>query len=107
MAIQTTDGQFGKQLVEIASARIPGFEPALACQSFPQTMAAVRSGHFAAILPNLAVSELAPGSVLTVTGPALRGLRREIALVWNPRTIGVRPLAERVAETLRNEMRFA
>lgn len=106
VAIQTTDGQFGQQLLDIGAAEVPGFKPALACQSFPQTLAAVQSGHFAAILPNLAVSTFERDAVVTVSGPPLRQLRREIALVWNPRMIGIRPLAEQVAEALRVGMRF-
>ena len=98
LAIQTTDGQFGKQLFDIACTFAPAFEPALACQSFPQTLAAVRSGRFAAVLPELAAAELPPASVYKVTGEPLEQLSREYVLVWNRRMIGVRPLAASVAD---------
>jgi DNA-binding transcriptional LysR family regulator len=100
LAIQTTDGQFGKQLLDIARTFVPTFEPALACQSFPQTLAAVRSGRFAAVLPELAAAELPPASVHKVTGPQLQQLSRDYVLVWNRRMIGVRPLATSVAEKM-------
>ena len=106
VAIQTTDGQFGKQLFEIARSFTPDFEPALACQSFPQTMAAVRSGRFAAVLPELAVAELAPASINKISGPSLQALSREIVLVWNRRMTGVRPLASSVADKLTTAMSF-
>jgi DNA-binding transcriptional LysR family regulator len=107
LAIQTTDGEFGRQLFDIARAFTPGFEPALTCQSFPQTMAAVRSGRFAAVLPDLAAAELEPASVYKVSGPALKPLSREVVLVWNRRLIGVRPLAATVAENMATALRFS
>jgi DNA-binding transcriptional LysR family regulator len=106
LAIQTTDGQFGSQLFEIARSFEPSFEPALTCQSFPQTLAAVRSGRFAAVLPELSTRELAPTTFFSVNGPALRQLDREIVLVWNQRVIGVRPNAEAVATAIETAMRF-
>jgi DNA-binding transcriptional LysR family regulator len=107
VALQETDGQFSKQVVEIARAVVPTFRPAVACQSFPQTMAAVRSGYVAAILPELALTEFAPGTVQRVVGPALQKLKREIMLVWSKRMMGVRPLASRVGEGLSRSFRFA
>ena len=107
IAIQTTDGQFGNQLFAIARSFTPDFEPALACQSFPQTMAAVRSGKFAAVLPELAAAELAPASICKISGPPLQPLSREIVLVWNPRMTGVRPLAAAVADKLTTAMNFS
>jgi DNA-binding transcriptional LysR family regulator len=107
LAIQTTDGQFGKQLFDIACTFAPAFEPALACQSFPQTLAAVRSGRFAAVLPELAAAELPPASVYKVTGEPLDQLSREYVLVWNRRMIGVRPLAASVADKMVSTMCLA
>src|SRR5688572_13320499 len=46
IATQTTDGQFTAQLREIVKSLDATLSPALACQSFPQTMAAVKSGRF-------------------------------------------------------------
>ena len=93
MAAQTTDGQFAERLRALAHSL--GVEPrhALSCQSFPQTLAAVRSGGFAAVLPALATVDLPPKSFVEVGGAPLRGLSRELVLAWNPRVVRVRPAA--------------
>lgn len=106
LAMQTTDGQFSKQLREIARAEKKNFRPALACESFPQTLAAVRSRRFAAIVPELAVKELPAGLVHQISAPSLARLQREIVLVWNPRVIKVRSHAAKVLAALQTALRF-
>jgi DNA-binding transcriptional LysR family regulator len=78
----------------------------LSCQSFPQTLAAVRSERFAAIIPELAVKELPTGSVHKITDTRLRDLQRDIILVWNPRVTRVRPHAAKVVAELQKTLRF-
>ena len=107
LAMQTTDGQFTKQLRDIALSLDTTFRPALACQSLPQTLAAVRSRRFAAIVPELAVQELPAGSVHKILGDPLRQLQRDIILVWNPRVIKVRPHAAKVVAALQATLRFS
>lgn len=106
LASQTTDGQFTQRVREIAAVLKVDFRPALACQSFPQTVSAVRSGGFAAILPTLALAELPCGGYVSVADPALRRLRRKIALVWNPRVSQVRAGAERLIAELKDRLRI-
>lgn len=93
LAAQTTDGQFAERLRALLHEL--GVEPrhALACQSFPQTLAAVRSGAFAAVLPALATADLPPKGFVEIGGAQLRGLSRELVLAWNPRVVRVRPAA--------------
>lgn len=105
-AMQTTDGQFTNQLRDIALCEDITFRPALCCQSFPQTLAAVRSGRFAAIVPTIALQELPSGSVHKISGEPLRQLQREIILVWNPRITKVRPHAAKVITALQSTLRF-
>lgn len=100
LATQTTDGQFTSGLREIAGLQSVAISPALSCQSFPQTMAAVRSGRFAAIVPELAVSELDSRSTYKISGEELRPLAREAMLAWNPRLIRVRPNATKLSAML-------
>jgi DNA-binding transcriptional LysR family regulator len=107
IAMQTTDGQFAKQLSEIALSANGSFRPGLGCESFPQTLAAVRSGRFAAIIPELAVKELPSGSVHIITGEPLRKLHRDISLVCNPRVIKVRTHAAKVFSALQTTLRFS
>jgi DNA-binding transcriptional LysR family regulator len=107
LAMQTTDGQFTKQLRDIALSEDVKFRPALCCQSFPQTLAAVRSGRYAAIVPKIALQELPSGSVYKISGDPLRQLQRDIILVWNPRVIKVRPQAARVVTEMQATLRFS
>jgi DNA-binding transcriptional LysR family regulator len=100
LATQTTDGQFASGLRAIAKALEVSLAPALACQSFPQTLAALRSGRFWAIVPELAVRELPAGLAHRLSDPRLRELDREAMLAWNPRVIRVRPNAAKIAGRL-------
>ena len=102
LATQTTDGQFTSGLREIAKALDAPLAPALACQSFPQTLAALRSGRFWAIVPELAVRELPSGVAHRVSDPLLQQLDREAMLAWNPRVVRVRPNAAKIATRLQH-----
>ncbi|WP_414663457.1 LysR family transcriptional regulator [Horticoccus sp. 23ND18S-11] len=104
LATQTTDGQFTSGLRELAKTFGVTLAPALACQSFPQTMAAVRSGRFCAIVPELAVRDLPAKSVQRITGEPLRLLAREAMLAWNPRLVRVRPHASKLAGALQEAL---
>jgi len=106
IAMQNTDGEFSKRLLDIAIAENKGFLPSLGCQSFPQTLAAVRSGHFAAIIPQMAVKELPMGSIHEITGKPLKQLERDIVLAWNQRITQVRPNARKVVSELQKTLRF-
>lgn len=106
LAMQDTDGQFNRKLRELALSENISFRPGLGCESFPQTMAAVRSGRFAAIIPELAIKDLPGGSVHKITGPPLRDLQRDISLVWNPRAIKVRTHASKVLSAIQTALRF-
>jgi len=106
MAAQNTDGQFSVKLREIAAGFGHEFRPALACQSFPQVLSAVRSGAFAAVLPMIAVGDLVEGSCLQLTGGALDSLTRELVLAYHPRLLSLRPKAEALAKALQAQFRF-
>jgi DNA-binding transcriptional LysR family regulator len=105
-AMQTTEGQFTRQLLEIAISQNHAFRPALSCESFPQTVAAVKSGLFAAIIPELAIRDLPTGSFHKVSDASLKSLRRELVLAWNPRVIKVRPQAVKVLTELGTALKF-
>lgn len=102
LASQTTDGQFTSGLRELAKSFNTHATPALACQSFPQTLAALRSGRFWAIVPEIATRELAPGTMHRLADPALDSLEREAMLAWNPRLVRVRPNAAKLATRLQH-----
>lgn len=77
--------------------------PALECDTFPQAWCAVESGHYAAVLPDLAK---APPGALTVDWPALHALDRTIHLAANERAMRTRPNAEAVRAWLKSALRF-
>ncbi len=107
LATQTTDGQFTSALRAVAKALDVPLAPALACQSFPQTMAALRSGRFWAIVPELAARELPSGTAQRLTDAALAQLDREAMLAWNPRLVRVRPNAAKIAARLQDALTIA
>jgi DNA-binding transcriptional LysR family regulator len=107
LATQTTDGQFSAGLREIAKTLGIVFTPGLSCQSFPQTMAAVGSGRFAAIVPELALEELGTMGVHRISDPMMRTLDREALLAWNPRLVRVRPNASKICAALHAALRIS
>jgi DNA-binding transcriptional LysR family regulator len=106
LAAQMTDGQFTQRLRGIAAKLRVEMTPALVCQSFPQTLAAVRSGGFAAVLPAIALRDMERGSFVEADAPELAKLKRDLVLAWNPRTEQVRPNARKIADRLRVALRF-
>jgi DNA-binding transcriptional LysR family regulator len=106
LAAQTTDGQFAQRLRDVAQKCGIDFSPALACQSFPHALSAVRSGAFAAILPRLALGELPPEMVTIVDSDLLQPLSRPLALAWNPRVTAVRPRAAQLATELKKVLQL-
>jgi DNA-binding transcriptional LysR family regulator len=104
LATQTTDGQFTSGLRAIAKDADVPLTPALACQSFPQTMAALRSGQFWAIVPELAARDLPSGTAHRLTDTSLAQLDREAMLAWNPRLVRVRPNAAKIAARLQHSL---
>ncbi|MBL9204534.1 MAG: LysR family transcriptional regulator [Opitutaceae bacterium] len=104
LATQTADGQFTAGLREIAKTSGVAFAPALACQSFPQTAAALRSGRFWAIVPEIALRELSDLKLHRIDDERLGPLQREAMLAWNPRLVRVRPNAAKIAAALQREL---
>jgi len=105
-AAHTSDGQFTQKLRDVAKELKTELRPALICQSFPQAMAAVRSGGFGSVLPALALKELDPDSYQAVTAPSLGNLDRGIVLAWNSRLPRIRPSAKKLIDRLQSELRF-
>jgi len=106
LVAQTTDGQFAQKLRALTEECGAVFSPTIACQSFPHALSAVRSGSFAAILPKLALTELAPVDYVVIESKILDQLKRPIVLVWNPRLVAVRPGAAHLATELRRVLQL-
>jgi len=106
LVAQTTDGQFAQKLRALTEECGAVFSPTIACQSFPHALSAVRSGSFAAILPKLALTELAPVDYVVIESKILDQLKRPIVLVWNPRLVAVRPGAAHLVTELRKVLQL-
>ncbi len=100
LATQTTDGQFTSGLRTLAKGHGISLVPALACQSFPQTLASVKTGKFWAVVPEIAVRDLPAGTYRQIDDAGLSSLAREAMLAWNPRLVRIRPGAAKIASTL-------
>ena len=105
-ATHTSDGQFTEKLREIAKGLGSEMQPRLICQSFPQALAAVRSGGFASILPTIALKELEADSYVEVSANELNDLRRDIVIAWNARMVSVRPNTKKLIEQLQQAWRI-
>jgi DNA-binding transcriptional LysR family regulator len=100
LATQTTDGQFSSGLREIAKSLDVPLVPSLSCQSFPQTVAALKSGRFWSVVPEIAAHELPAAGLQRISDPVLRQLDREAMLAWNPRLLRIRTTATKIASRL-------
>jgi DNA-binding transcriptional LysR family regulator len=98
IAIQASDGEFNTTLESIAKSLAPDFCPALACQSLPQVLAAVKSRRFAAVIPDIAIPDLPSNVAVPVKSEELKNLTREVYLIWNRRVESVRPMAAALVE---------
>lgn len=63
----------------------------LSCSSFPQAAKALESERYAAILPTIASAELDKKRFAAIPAPFLKSQAREICLIWNPRSVNLRP----------------
>lgn len=104
LATQTADGQFTSGLREIAQSHDVPLVPALSCQSFPQTIAAIKTGRYWAVVPVLAVHDLPATTMHRLSGGDLKLLDREAMLAWNPRLIRIRPNATKLAGLLQQAL---
>jgi DNA-binding transcriptional LysR family regulator len=77
----------------------------LECATFPLACGAVASGHYAAILPTLARSELGKKTVAEVRSPLFAELATEVHLAWNPRLLRLRSAAEAARHALVKALR--
>ncbi len=65
------------------------FVPELVCDSIGQCVAAVETGVFAAVLPVQAWTASKEKNYVVVEDDSLDALKRQIVLVWHPRTADI------------------
>ena len=104
MALMTTDGQFTARLKAISKKQGVELQTTIACESFPQALAAVRTGRYCSILPRLALSSLDSG-FRELRHAAFKPLARDLSLIWNTRMLQVRPLAIQVIEHMKEHLK--
>lgn len=72
----------------------------LACASFTQAARALRSGGYAAILPQSARVDLPATQFTEIALPFLKRYKREFCLLWHPRLALVRPVLPKAIDTV-------
>lgn len=106
LATQNGDSQFTQRLREIAKEEGTELTPSLISQSFPQALAAVRSGGYGSVQPELALADLPAADFRVIRDGALSRLDREIVLAWNPRLPSIRSGSKRLIDRLHKELAF-
>ena len=76
----------------------------LRCDTFPNAMAALRTGRYATLMIQFPGRNPLPADVETFPLPYLDHTHRDIYLAWNPRLLAMRPEAERVRNLLRQQL---
>ena len=104
IATQAGTSQFATHLRDTAQRAGVRLHLALECESFPQALGALRTGHYAAILPRLALTELDVRAFIEIPSPQLASQCRKIALAWNPRTLRLREHAPALAAALKTAL---
>ena len=105
LALLNGDGEFIRDLKAWVEKGRISILVKLECESFSQACNAVRTGQYAAILPTLAARDLPPEKFVQLPLPFMKGARA-ICLAWNPRTLRLRASAPKVADFLKDLLRF-
>ncbi len=99
------DRTLGSAINDIAASLDRPFIPALQCASISQCVVAVRTGQFAAVLPQWSWSSATAVPHEVWDGPELQGLDRALVLAWHPRLVRTRgPAAQEMIGALTKEM---
>ena len=93
-------GQFRSDIAAAAASAGWPLHFTLACSSMTQAARAVRSGAYAAVLPETAAADFDPAAVVKMALPFFRAYSRPLCLVWNARAADTRPLIMEAVEAL-------
>lgn len=100
-ALNEADHRLARDIREIArTLGEPHFTPTLACASEEQCATAVRSGHFAAILPSSMSEEKAGAPVQVIEDQVLDSLGGEVSIVWNRRHLDIHPHVTKIRDRI-------
>lgn len=99
LAIMPGDAVFARQLFTLAEKQGVKLNAQMECDSFTAMARAVQTGHYAAVLPDLARTPL-DASIERIQLPFLKPLANEISLAWLKRKVALRPELEKVKAML-------
>lgn len=99
--ISPPDGWTRKRVDAAASAAKVPLRTEIEGASATLAVRALREGHYAAILPEIATAELAGSDVIEMHPAFLRGIERRLVIAWHPRQIETRPVILRAVEALK------
>jgi hypothetical protein len=105
LALQHSERTVGDRVLELLGSG-HGLRRGVECETFPQAAKAVLAGTHAAVLPDIARTELRRTNCDRVEISELRGLRREMCLAWNSEAATVSPRLGDAAEILANALRL-
>ena len=100
------EGTFRAALEKAAQKNGTTLTFCLSCSTFPQAASALRTGDYAAILPTIATVELDRDKFTIISAPFIESQAREVCLVWNPRTLELRPKAAEFKDRLVNLLKL-
>jgi DNA-binding transcriptional LysR family regulator len=99
-AVVGTDDEISR-VAALAQTFGKTFRPEMICDSVAHCVAAVRTGHYAALLPLHSWQRRSPLPCHVIEGTPLERLKQSVALAWHPRTIDIAgPDATRARDAL-------
>jgi DNA-binding transcriptional LysR family regulator len=100
------EGSFRSDLAQAAKKAGLKLNVQIECSSFPLAARAVSKGNVAAILPNIASTDLLPALAAQVDLHFLENFDRVMCLASNVRLIRIRPILQKVATVILETCRF-
>ena len=106
LALQHSEKVVGDRVRELLGTG-PRRRSGIECETFPQAARAVLAGTHAAVLPDIAHTELPRSSFSRIDIPELHDLRRVLCLAWSSEAAAVTPGLKSTAEMLAKALRLS
>ena len=106
LATMVSEGQFSQALEKAAKENEINLDVRLRCSSFETAAAALRSGEYAVILPDIHESNLEAGMAKKISAPFLKNQRRKLALAWKPKLFDVKARSKEVFTALKSVLKL-
>lgn len=99
------DGNFRRQLADLARAEGVDVTVRLECSSYSQIATAVQSGSYCGFLPQFAARHLPAPQFQQLEVAGFESLKRELVFAWCPKKGDLRPVVEKAIKLFRNPQR--